>query len=301
MHPEIAKLYASQQQATPAEETVVYDLTEMATADEWVEAKGKRGGLVARNKRSGRVLYGSRARAVLARSRRRGGGGSLFQRKSGFVGDINRKPGLTVGKATGVTRSRAKPAPTPTAKETLGKVLKETPDKPLSGKQVRAEVKDKKQTPARGKAKVERRKETEKPAKKEPWQMTHDELLQHSPQLFEKIMDRYTNGVGHENAYASYLEAAIKSGKDVPLAIRKKYGVRVLPHEKTLGEAIASRRVETRRGSPLTRRGGREFDAEDERHVREAHRSNVEAALAAGKPVPPEVLADYPDLAQKGA
>lgn len=42
-------------------------------------------------------------------------------------------------------------------------------------------------------------------------------------------------------------------------------------------------------------------DEWDSEYGNETHRSAVEAALKAGKPVPPEVLADYPDLAPKPA
>lgn len=39
----------------------------------------------------------------------------------------------------------------------------------------------------------------------------------------------------------------------------------------------------------------------EKRYGTATHRAAVESALAAGKPVPPEVLADYPDLAAKGS
>jgi hypothetical protein len=46
---------------------------------------------------------------------------------------------------------------------------------------------------------------------------------------------------------------------------------------------------------------GRLHDASREAIQRSLHRQAVQRALAAGKPVPPEVLADYPDLAQPAA
>jgi len=44
---------------------------------------------------------------------------------------------------------------------------------------------------------------------------------------------------------------------------------------------------------------GSEYDKEAIRRIGKEHKDAVEAAIATGKPVPPEVLADYPDLAAK--
>lgn len=185
MHPALASLYTSQA-APVVEDVFIYDVTELATDSAiematWTEKRGKRGGKIAVNEH-GRVLYGQKALRALSISRARERRGTPGQR-------LNRN--LVASKATGVRRS----GPMEAGRLAASAI---TPDKPLSGKQVRTEaVKGKKQTPTRGKPKAERRKDGQPADSKitDPlrqitaqnvdglWQRFTDEIVNHDPTM----------------------------------------------------------------------------------------------------------------------
>jgi hypothetical protein len=142
---------------------------------------------------------------------------------------------------------------------------------------------------------------------RQPWEMTREEVERSDPATYQKIMDRFpAYGMGFDESFAMYLREGLERGKDVPLAVRKKYlaedptplkrtgRVAVEPHERTRAEVVASARARAAavaRGSART--GLPPFDPAP---AEQQHRAVVRAALKYGKVVPAEVLADYPDL-----
>ena len=105
---------------------------------------------------------------------------------------------------------------------------------------------------------------TQPPAPKEPWEMT-----------------------------AAEFDASLKDKRRSQIEEWNKQGSKGFPPStkiNTVAERIA---LAEQAGYELPR------DADVVNKI-DYHKLNVEAALAAGKPVPPEVLKDYPDLAQEG-
>ncbi len=129
------------------------------------------------------------------------------------------------------------------------------------------------------------KKEAEKPKEKEPWEMSGDE---------------WERGPGKHvppswNSHENEVQQALEEGKPVPRKVALEYDSLAAAHQPHLLTPKEFRQA-TGRDSIMSAAGpkGRE-------EANKEHRAAVQAALAVGKPVPPEVLADYPDLAPKPA
>jgi len=125
---------------------------------------------------------------------------------------------------------------------------------------------------------------------KQPWQMTKGEYTQYRISLDPKMQDAIEEGfkVDFNKEYADEVIKALKEGKPVPADIRAQYsqyapsGI-TKPSESwrmTKGKFIGKATTQ----SAINYKAG-------------VHERAVKQALSEGKPVPPEVLEDYPDLA----
>lgn len=118
-----------------------------------------------------------------------------------------------------------------------------------------------------------------KPAGKELWEMTREEY------------EGPGGGRGFAKGnYDAEIETALEDGKPVPRGIALEFDTIAAKHQPHLLTAKEFRQA-TGRDSILSSAGPRARDK-----ANEEHRAAVESALAAGRPVPPEVLADYPEL-----
>lgn len=117
---------------------------------------------------------------------------------------------------------------------------------------------------------------------KEPWQMTRDDYIEQAKEqsgyynLRGDQQRRWENsdgtGIGQVNReYDAAVESALAAGKDVPLENRPLWALTAQQSAERTGDDVDVN----------------------------WHRSVVAEAIADGKPVPPEVLADYPDLASE--
>lgn len=115
-------------------------------------------------------------------------------------------------------------------------------------------------------------------AVKKPWQMTRSETL----------------AVARANRSTS-------SGDEPVLVIDKATGSPVTEIKRSQVAKLNTKKYEARElgGGPL-RKVDPTIDDGWIGNVLQRHKQNVEAALREGKPVPPAVLADYPELTQKG-
>jgi hypothetical protein len=146
----------------------------------------------------------------------------------------------------------------------------------------------------------------QKPAKKEPWQKTKAELLREMYGLSQDAIDAYDpervveksgrfwgfktlQGNDHPGNYNTRKEAveAAKRHKELKEDQLKKPEAYF-----DLVQKEASERLDGIKR--LTRGGMSEMDAA--KQMPPHHREAVQQAINEGKPVPPEVLADYPDL-----
>lgn len=122
-----------------------------------------------------------------------------------------------------------------------------------------------------------------KAAAKEPWQMTTSELvgyLDDNPDFAKKFDNKYPGGAFL--AHSSFIKDAIKAGKEVPFEVRKEASA-LEDWEKTLPERIAAyKRVYQHRT----------LRPEEMEALKVGHRAAVQTAVATGKPVPDNVLAD---------
>lgn len=133
------------------------------------------------------------------------------------------------------------------------------------------------ETPAEG---------TESSAAKEPWMMTREEWWGEQGRAFVESHPDFDNQFGYE----MLIEAAVKAGKDVPLSVRKQADRGVKPWEWTRDEFVRDKTTKKGTlGKPRSEMSQEEAIAE--------HQAWIERAVREGKPVPAEVLADYPDLA----
>lgn len=130
---------------------------------------------------------------------------------------------------------------------------------------------------------------------KEPWEMTRQDWWGEQGREIVKAYPKYDNQFGYEQ----FIEDAISAGKDVPIAIRKEAQTGILPHEMTRNEFVAKRRNSLAPLTPVSHRGNISWTSEDAENAKVDHRHLVEKALKESKQVPSEVLADYPDLAEK--
>jgi predicted RNA methylase len=151
-------------------------------------------------------------------------------------------------------------------------------------------------------AKPVREKESEAATAKQPWEMTASELesyKEQNPAFAEKYDRKY--GGNFVLAHMQYIEDAMKAGKTVPLKVRKEASAKVEPWEMTKEERVRQagqirggggiKMFGGERGSVSTRLG-----SADQSEVENSHRETIKNAISQGKPVPDEVLADYPDL-----
>lgn len=148
-------------------------------------------------------------------------------------------------------------------------------------------------------------KEASPAAPREPWQMTAGELetyKEQNPDFAAKYERKYPGNFVLQ--HMGYIQDAVKAGKPVPLHVRKEASIRVEPWEETQAERLDATRRAMAGGGQGRREGSYkrvDLGSEHRKDVIDRHREAVKAALATGKPVPPEVLADYPELAPKAA
>ena len=111
-----------------------------------------------------------------------------------------------------------------------------------------------------------------------------NDLLRQIPAHHRTAMEQYGLGMGSTPKEPAKPKRPFvgrdESGKDKPLTPDQEAEFR----QATAGHKAALKQFAT------------DKTAHEAEYGNAAHRGHVEAALAAGKPVPPEVLADYPDL-----
>jgi hypothetical protein len=139
---------------------------------------------------------------------------------------------------------------------------------------------------------------------KEPWEMTASELENYKeshPDFAAKYDRKYS--ANFVLAHMEFIKDAIKAGKVVPLRVRKQTGD-VEFWEKTKEELLNKAAIP---GGGIRMFGGSSpqnyrrviLSTQEREELEQSHRTAIVNALAAGKPVPAEVLADYPDLKLK--
>ncbi len=137
-----------------------------------------------------------------------------------------------------------------------------------------------------GRGRTEGKKEEVKApgAARQPWQMTKDE--------YHAIQSKggYVPRIKTDRAHTKSLKKAINDGKEIPDVVLKdepEHSNKTFDPWELNEHQYAMYSMFHSGFKGTGGKGG--------------HKKDVQAALAAGKPVPPEVLADYPDLAPKPA
>ena len=126
-----------------------------------------------------------------------------------------------------------------------------------------------------GKAVEEREKTTREMKKKEPWKMMQEEWVQSKEKEIKQIIKKF-----------GYWEDIPESELEVRLQSRRR---------ELLDALLGTIRPEIK---PKVEKELEEVD-KALKLLRSSHKELVEQALKEGKPVPDEVLKDYPDLAEK--
>jgi hypothetical protein len=133
------------------------------------------------------------------------------------------------------------------------------------------------------------------PEGKEPWQMTREEFARTRP--IQAVAFKYKGKVYPGSAleiHAAALDRLVQEGK-----LSEADADKIYQNPSTYGFINRLGKYISREEAGKSAMSGPPEGSENVLRLKREHLDSVQAALEMGKPVPPEVLAEYPDLAEK--